>query len=104
MVKIEQKDFIGAAPVMRCQNSSWIRAWGSMEKGEPRFPNILRKFLNLQKKYEKLYTKQTSTAEFLSKIPYIKKYLMDTLIFVRRKYILVKSWNLDEIIKFWNKW
>ena len=24
MVKIKQKDFIGAAPVMPCQNSSWI--------------------------------------------------------------------------------
>ena len=38
---------------------------------------IVRAFLNLQKKiYEKLYTKQTSTAaitEFLSKIPYRKK-------------------------------
>ena len=37
---------------------------------------ILRAFLNLQKFYEKLYTKQTSTAattEFLSKIPNRKK-------------------------------
>ena len=38
---------------------------------------IVRAFLNLQKKiYEKLYTKQTSTAaitEFLSKIPHREK-------------------------------
>ena len=26
MVKIKHKDFIGAAPVMPCQNSSWIMA------------------------------------------------------------------------------
>ena len=37
---------------------------------------VLRTFLNLQKNYEKLYKKQTSTAattEFLSKIPNRKK-------------------------------
>ena len=46
---------------------------------------ILRAFLNMQKFYEKLYNKQTSTAattEFLNKIPN-RKYLMNTLIFVR---------------------
>ena len=52
---------------------------------------ILRAFLNLQKIfYEKLYTKQTSTAattEFFSKIPNRKKiYLMNTLIFAMQKY------------------
>ena len=51
---------------------------------------ILRTFLNLQKNYEKLHTKQSfisATAEFLSKIYNTKKYLMNTLIFVRRKYL-----------------
>ena len=38
--------------------------------------------------------------EFPDKIPNIKKYLVNTLIFVRQKYIWMKSLNLDEIIKF----
>ena len=43
-----------------------------------------------KKIYEKLCTKQTSTpatTEFISKIPNRKKYLIKTLIFVRRKYL-----------------
>ena len=43
-----------------------------------------------KKFYEKLDTKQTSTAattEFLCKIPNKKKYLMNTLIFVRQIYL-----------------
>ena len=52
---------------------------------------ILSIFLNLKKKnYEKLYTKQISTAattEFFSKILKERKHLMNTLIFVRRKYL-----------------
>ena len=51
---------------------------------------ILRVFLICKKNYEKLYTKQTSTAatnEFLSKIPNRIKYVMDNLIFVRQKYL-----------------
>ena len=46
--------------------------------------------LKSAKKYEKLCTKQTSTAatfEFLSRIPNRKKYLMNTLIFMRLKYL-----------------
>ena len=35
MVEIKHKDFIDAVPIMP---SLWIMAWGSMEKGEPRFP------------------------------------------------------------------
>ena len=60
---------------------------------------IRRMFLNLQKNYEKLYTKQTSTAattEFISKIP-------------NRKEISNEHFNLceaeissDEIIKLIN--
>ena len=50
---------------------------------------LLRAFVNLKRKiYEKLYTKQTSTAattEFLSKIPDRKKISNDYFIFVRRK-------------------
>ena len=41
-------------------------------------------------KYKKLCNKQTSTAatiEFLTRIPNRKKYLMNTLIFVRLKYL-----------------
>ena len=34
---------------------------------------ILRTFLNLKKTYQKLYTKRTSTAEFVRKIPNRKK-------------------------------
>ena len=40
--------------------------------------------------YEKLHTKQTSTAattKFLSKFLTERKYLMNTLIFVRQKYL-----------------
>ena len=50
---------------------------------------LLRTFLNLKRKiYEKLYTKQTSTAattKFLSKIPGRKKISNECFIFVRRK-------------------
>ena len=35
MVKIKYKEFIGAAPIMPCQNSLWIMGFRSMEKGEP---------------------------------------------------------------------
>ena len=51
---------------------------------------ILSTFLNLQKNYEKLYTKQIFTAaitEFFCKILKERKHLMNTLIFVRRKYL-----------------
>ena len=48
---------------------------------------ILRIFLNLQKYFmKKLYTKQTY-ATFSAKFLTERKYLMNTLIFVRWKYI-----------------
>ena len=50
--------------------------------------------LTSEKKYEKLYTKRTSTAattEFVQKFLTERKYPMDTLIFVRLKYLLMKS-------------
>ena len=33
----KHKDFIDAVPIMPLY---WIMAWGSMEKGEPRFPGV----------------------------------------------------------------
>ena len=66
-------------------------------------PAILRAFLNLQKKcYEKPFTKETSaaaTTEFLGKVPHRKKYLMNTLIFVRQKY-LYSLYMFHKIYKF----
>ena len=56
-------------------------------------PKEIPKFAK-KKKYKKLCTKQTSTAatiEFLIKIPNRKKYLMNTLIYVRLKYLQTKS-------------
>ena len=58
---------------------------------------ILRTFLNLQKNYEKLGTKQTSTAattEFISKIPNRKK------ISNERFNPCEAEISLDEIIKY----
>ena len=46
--------------------------------------------LKSEKKYEKLYTKRTSTAattDFFRKFLTERKYPMDTLIFVRLKYL-----------------
>ena len=37
MMEIKHKDFIDAVPIIP---SMWIMDWGSMEKGEPRFPWI----------------------------------------------------------------
>ena len=51
---------------------------------------ILRTFLNLKKNYKKPYTKQTSTAattEFLAKFLTERTYLMNTLNFVRPRYL-----------------
>ena len=38
MVKIKQKDFIGAAPVMPCQNSSWIMGLRFYGEGRTQIP------------------------------------------------------------------
>ena len=38
MVKIKHKDFIGAAPVMPCQTSSWIMGLGIYEEGITQIP------------------------------------------------------------------
>ena len=38
MVKIKQKDFIGAAPVMPCQNSSWIMGFRFYGEGRTQIP------------------------------------------------------------------
>ena len=49
---------------------------------DPNILAILRTFLNLKKKFEILYTKETSTAattQFLRKIANRKKYLINTL-------------------------
>ena len=38
MVKLKHKDFIGAAPIMSCQNSSWImgfRVYGEVRTQIP---------------------------------------------------------------------
>ena len=81
-----------------------LRIYG---EGRTQIPKYSKEILKSAKKIWKTLHQanfHSWISEFLSKIPYIKKYLMNTLIFVRRKYILVKSWNLDEIIKFWNKW
>ena len=40
MVKIKHKGFKNVVPIMPCQNSLWIWARGSMEKGEPRFLRV----------------------------------------------------------------
>ena len=59
--------------------------------------NILRTFLNLQRNYEKLHTKKTSTAattEFLSKITNIKKISNEHF------NLCEVEISLDEIIKF----
>ena len=52
---------------------------------------ILRTFLNLQKRLMKNYTPnklpQLLLLNFLSKFPTERKYLMNTLIFVRQKYL-----------------
>ena len=51
---------------------------------------IQKPFLNLQKNLLKLYTKQTfttATTDFLAKFLTERKYLMNTLIFVRQKYL-----------------
>ena len=38
MVKIKHKDFIGAVPVMPCQNSSWKMGLGIHGKGRTQIP------------------------------------------------------------------
>ena len=58
---------------------------------------ILRTFLNLKENYEKLYTKQTSTAattEFLSKLPDIKRISNEHFNLCEAEI------SFDEIIKF----
>ena len=57
---------------------------------------ILRAFLNLQKVYEKLYTKQTSklaTTEFLSKIPKTEKISNQHFILCEAEISLDISYN-----------
>ena len=36
----DNKEFIGAAPIMPCQNASWIMGLRIMEKRESRFPLV----------------------------------------------------------------
>ena len=40
MVKIKHKDFIGAAPIMPCQNSSWIVGLSIYGEGRTKIPLI----------------------------------------------------------------
>ena len=54
---------------------------------------ILRTFLTLKKTYQKLYTKRTSTAEFVPKIPNRKKIINEHF------NICEAEISLDEIIK-----
>ena len=56
MVKIKHKDFIGAVPIVPCENSSWIM--GLRIYGEGRFPRVhlLRQVLCQESRIRRVYS------------------------------------------------
>ena len=91
--KNDQKPFSKYLKDKNLQNQTVFELY--TDDNKPKYSSNTKDFSNLKKDYETLYAKETTskapTTEFLRKIPNRRNYLMNNLIFVRRKYLQMRS-------------